>query len=268
MMWDFKDQLLDTQKRANPSEFLVLVKENVPQHIKFKVIEIAGRSGYISNLLEFIGDRAIDLPLQFEIIKITGKRERNSDLIHLLEKREMSPLVKKSIEVTLFSNVRLVSEGGHISDMILFMENPAVPEMVKINAQSMSGKTIDTAISKGYYQGFSELLGKQWVSEELQIRAFDHWEAGRATDLDLEILLRRNKLYKSLQIKIVDALFKRGATSRIPHKYKFKKLQQEREEEKGQLLSMSDFHKPKRKDAKGPRPIHNIQLRIRRRKVC
>jgi hypothetical protein len=266
-MWADKDWRLDLEKRGNPSNFLVLLKEDVPHYAKQRLIEIAGLAGYISNLLQFIGDEDVDISLQNEIVKITGERGRNFDLVYLLKRRKMSALVKKTIEETLFSNVRVACEKGYLSEIQFFLEDPSVPDIVKVNARNMLDSSIENAIKRGFYLGFPKLLGAEYVSESLQLKAFDHWEKGRAADFDLELLLKRNNLYKSLKMKIVDALFRRGATSRIPQKLKFKKLKQDKEQEKGELLSIKDFHDPKKRKIKGPK-IRNIQIRIRRRNVC
>lgn len=250
-------------------ELKIVTDPAVPIERKRELIIAAGKAGYISNLLSFIGNVKTAISLQLLIIRITGKRERNFDLVCLLRNHDMPPLVRKAVEEALFENVKTSADKGFVSDMHLFMDSQAVPEEVKIHARRLLGLAVDNATSKGFYLGFPELLGKSWVSEDVKLKAFDHWEKGRATDLDLELLLRRNNLCQPLKMRVVSALFKRGAASRVPERLRLKKIQEGKKGEQGLLLQLRDFiDSRKGKEKPSPMPIRNVQIRIRRRNVC
>jgi len=244
-----------------------LTKADIHPEEKERLIREAGARGYISNLLSFIGKPDVNTRFQLMIISAAAKRERNQDLVWLLEARPMAPLVFKSLEEALFGNAQRAAEQGHLSDIILLAENSFVPKMAKTHARMLVGLAVSRGIERGYYQGFLELLGRAWVPEDVQIKAFDHWEKGRATDLDLELLLRENNISSKLKYRIVDALFERGASSRVPIKLKFRKLQKEREEERGELIRLSDFKRPRR-NTPPPAKCRLHHSKMRRRKVC
>jgi hypothetical protein len=68
-------------------------------------------------------------------------------------------------------------------------------------------------------------------------------------------------------MSVVDALFRRGATKRIPEKLKLAKLKKDTSEDGGLILPIREFRKPRKKEITGPQIVRQVQIRIRR-KVC